>query len=104
MAKNQRLEFVGIVEHLGKTPSYDYCSLNIKTGVLGGFANVETTGRMVADQFGRNFRKRITYEPPPGVDIRGTERGTTPKMYHGLSPLEQDRFEKSVLKELKGKK
>ena len=104
MAKNQRLEFVGIVENLGEMSSYYYCSLDIITGGMTGHKNVQSLGMSIAFQFGKNFQQKITYEPPLGVDIRGTEQGLVPRRYHRLSVLEQDRFEKSVLRELESKK
>jgi len=103
MAEYQGSEFVGIVEHLQDTSSYDYCSLNTQSGGMSGHASVQGLGETIAYQFGENFRQKITYEPPQGIDTRGTERGLCPKKYHRLSVLEQDRFEKSVLSALQGK-
>lgn len=103
MAEYQGSEFVGIVEHLQDNSSYDYCSLNTQSGVLGGHPSVQSLGETIAYEFGDNFRQKITYEPPQGIDTRGTERGLCPKKYHRLSVLEQDGFEKSVLSALRGK-
>jgi len=106
MTEYQYLDFVGIFEHIQDTPLYDYCVLNTKTGGMSGQASVRGLGEIIAYQYGENFRQKITYEPPQGIDERGTERGLCPRKYHRLSILEQDRFEKSVLSTLqdKGKK
>ncbi len=102
MKKSQQT-FVGIVGFIKGTRSYDYCDHNPQTGGMCGFKSVESLGDHIAYEFGKNFRKKITYEPPQGVDTRGTERGLCPRMYHMFSVLEKDRFEKAVLDALKGK-
>jgi len=102
MAEYQGSEFVGIVEHLQDTSSYDYCSLNTQSGGMGGHGSVQSLGKTIANQFGENFRQKITYEPPQGTDKRRTEQGICPRRYHQMSVLERDKFEKAVLKELKG--
>ncbi len=103
MAEYQGSKFVGIVEHVKDTSSYDYCSFDTQSGVMRGHGSVQDLGETIAYQFGENFRQKITYELPQGINTRGTERGLCPKKYHKLSALEQDEFEKSVLSALQSK-
>ncbi len=91
-------KFVGIVEHVRTQPSYDYCILNQDNGHMAGAVSLETIAELIAGELGEKFQQRITYQPPRGVDMRGTERGLCPSVYHQLSVLEQDRFEKEVLR------
>jgi len=107
MAEYRGNQFIGIVEHLKDSPTdnyptYDYCELNQESGGLCGYPDVEFMGEVIAHQFGESFRQKITYEPPQGTDKRRTEQGICPRRYHQMSVLERDKFEKAVLKELKG--
>ena len=102
MEDYQGNQFIGIVEYLRAEPSYDYCGLNQESGGSSGFSTVGSMGSMVAYRFGKKFRQQITYEPPQGIDERGTERNLCPRRYHALSVLERDRFEKAVLRNLRG--
>ena len=104
MAEYQGPEFVGIVEYIHETPSYHYCRSKIEDGSTAAYPDVEILGETIAILHGENFRQKITYEPPQGIDTRETERRLCSRRYHRLSVLEQDRFEKSVLGALKGKK
>ena len=104
MAKHRGLEFIGIEEHLDKVPSYNYCILDTTDWGLVGARNLQILAEEIADEYGKNFRQKITYHPPREIDASGTSRGLLPRRYHRLSVLEQDRFEKAVLNALKGKK
>ena len=74
MAEYRGLEFIGIVEYVQDTPSYNYCSLNTQSGARGEHVDVQGLGEIIAYQFGENFRQKITYEPPQGIDMKGTEK------------------------------
>ncbi|GEM_PF-3623313 len=104
MVNYQSSIFVGIVEHIDSPPCYDYCDLNIQSGGMGGYISIQVLGEMIASEFGENFLQQITYEPPFGIDTRGTERGLCPRKYHKLSVLEQARFEESVLETVLSKR
>lgn len=116
MAEYRGLNFVGIVEFLQDIPveflevdsNYIYCSFNILS-LDTRMSRIESScierlGEKIARLYGANFRQKITYEPPQGIDKSGAEQYASPRRYHQLSVLERDMFEKSVLKALKGKR
>jgi len=44
MAEYRGLEFIGIVEYVQDTPSYNYCSLNTQSGARGEHVDVQGLG------------------------------------------------------------
>ena len=104
MVEYQGLEFVGIVENIQDTLPFEYCCSNILSNGISMRRNLTDLGETIAWRYGENFRKKITYEPPEGIDMGGTKRGLNPRKYHKLSMWERHIFEESVLKALKGKK
>jgi hypothetical protein len=104
MAEYRGHKFVGIEEDIKDIPSYYYCTLQIYTGEIIRRKTVASLGSLIASEFGRDFRQKIRYEPPTGIDMRRAASGSRPSRYHQFSVMEQDLFEKSVLDALQGQR
>ena len=96
-------EFVGIVEFLQEEPSYNYCCIRPGCAMVGS-EGIGMIGYTIAKEYGDQFRNRITFQPPQGIDRSGEKNHLCAKRYHPLSVMERHLFEKAVLAALKGKK